>query len=107
MHPGRPGNRLGTRWRGKLPVPPRAHPLVRRLYGEMNAQMTTVGEVAQRSGLSSDTLLKWRGRHVPTLQNFEAALNALDLELRIVPRAAPAAAAAPRPRPHTTEGARA
>lgn len=81
-----PGNRLGTRWRGKLPIPAGAHPLVRRFIEELNDQDTTLTEVAQRSGIDRQTISHWRYTTVPTLAMFEAALNAIDLELVIRPR---------------------
>ena len=77
------GNTHGTRWRGKLPVPAHAHPLVRRLIAEMNRQRTTLSEVSDRAGLRRGTVSDWRYRREPTLSNFVAALNVLDLELVI------------------------
>lgn len=79
-------NRAGTRWRGKLPIPRHAHPLVRRFFRELNEQKTTIGEVAARSGQRPGTISDWRYRRNPTLPSFEAALAALDLELSIRPR---------------------
>lgn len=80
------GNRVGTRWRGKLPVPPGAHPLVRRFVEELNAQDTTITEVADRSGVDRHTISGWRYSACPTIDLLNAALNVLDLELVIQPR---------------------
>lgn len=74
-------NSTGTRWRGKLVVPIHAHPLVRRLFEEMNRQMTTVSEVADRAGLRRGTISDWRYRRSPNVADLEAALNVLDLGL--------------------------
>lgn len=76
-------NHLGTRWRGKLPIPKHCHPLVRRFFEELNEQQTTVTEVAERAPFRRGTISDWRYRKEPTLSNFEAALNVLDLELVI------------------------
>lgn len=83
------GNREGTRWRGQVPIPRRCHPMVKRFIRELNRQQTTLTEVADRAGLRRGTLSDWRYRREPTLSNFEAALNVLDLELLIVERNTP------------------
>ena len=80
------GNRLGTRWRGQIPIPPKAHPLVRRLIRIANAKQVTLTEIAMESGVSPKTISDWRYRSAPSLTNFEAALNALGYELKIVER---------------------
>jgi len=84
--PRRPGNRLGTRWRGQIPIPPKAHPLVRRLIRIANAKQVTLTEIALESGVAPKTISDWRYRSAPSLTNFEAALNALGYELKIVER---------------------
>lgn len=82
------GNAQGTRWRGKLPIPPHAHPMVRRLFREMNSQMTTIGEVAARAGLRPGTISDWRYRRNPKVGDLEAAFNVLDFELSVKRRVA-------------------
>lgn len=77
-------NRQGTRWRGKLPIPPHAHPLVRQFFRELNEQKTTIREVAERASFRCGTISDWRYRREPTLSNFVAALNTIGLDLRIV-----------------------
>jgi hypothetical protein len=74
------------RWRGKIPIPKHAHPLVRQFVERCNDEQTLIGEVAVRAGLAPDTVSDWRYRRSPLLDNFVAALNALDLELVIRPR---------------------
>lgn len=78
------GNPYGTRWRGKLPIPQRAHPLVRELFAEMNRQMVTMRELGQRAGMRYQGLSAWRYNRNPYLPNFIAAANSLGLELRLV-----------------------
>jgi len=80
------GNRLGTRWRGQIPIPPKAHPLVRRLIRIANAKQVTLTEIALESGVAPKTISDWRYRSAPSLTNFEAALNALGYEIKIVER---------------------
>lgn len=77
------GNTVGTRWRGKLPIPAHVHPLMRRLFCELNAQRTTITEAAGRSGLRRETISDWRYRQEPRLSDFNAVLNAIGLELCI------------------------
>ena len=80
------GRVTGGRWRGKHLVPERAHPLVRRLFVLINRDGCTLEELAARSGVDSQTLNSWRSRKSPQLVTFEAMLNALGFELRIVHR---------------------
>lgn len=80
MRPKYTGNNV----RGKITIPDHAHPLVRRLIAEMNEQQTTFAEVSARSNVGVDTIRFWAGRHMPRLDTFEAALNVLGYELKIV-----------------------
>lgn len=77
-------NRMGTRWRGKIPIPPHAHPLIRQLVRRANQEMTTLSEIADRAGMPRATISDWRYSRMPRLDNFEAALNAMGLKLAIV-----------------------
>lgn len=79
-------NREGTRWRGQLPIPDHAHPLVRQFFRELNEQQTTMAEVAKRSAVDRHTLSNWRYRSDASLSNFVAALNVIGLELFIRPQ---------------------
>lgn len=58
-------------------IPPRAHPLVRRLFALMNDQRIALGTVAERSGVAPGTIEDWRARTAPTVPNLEACFNAL------------------------------
>lgn len=73
----------GNNRRGRIKIADRAHPLVRVFIAELNLQQTTFIEVSERSGVGVDTLRFWPTRHVPRLDTFEAALNAIGLELHI------------------------
>lgn len=70
-----------TRWRGKLPIPKSAHPLVRELYRRMNTEAATITEVAETSGLAPAAISDWRYRRQPRVDNLEAAGNVVGLRL--------------------------
>lgn len=74
-----------TKYAGKLKVPQRGHPLVRRFFAMLNEQGTLISELADRAGLHPNTIMYWR-KTTPNLVLFTAALNALDYDLAIVPR---------------------
>ena len=76
-------NRMGMRWRGKLPIPQHTHPLIKQLFQEMNRQMATLSEVAERSGYRRCTISDWRYRTEPRLSDLDAVLNTLGLELTV------------------------
>lgn len=75
-----------ARWRGKLAIPQKCHPLIRRMFEIMNSEQVMISEVAPRAGVCRHTFNIWRKRQSPRLFDFEAALNALGYELRIVRR---------------------
>ncbi|RTL99751.1 hypothetical protein EJV44_04530 [Ancylobacter aquaticus] len=77
-----------ARWRGRLPMPRHAHPLVRQLIMEMNARQMLVSEVAAEAGFRACTISEWRYRRIPKLDLLQAALNVLGLELVILPKRA-------------------
>ena len=63
----------------------RAHPLVRRLFTEMNEQQCSQQTLSERSGINKNTFRSWRTKAVPRLDDLEACLNVLGLELTIQP----------------------
>lgn len=67
-------------------VPEHAHPLVRGFYAAVNAERCRLHEIAGRTNIHVCTLRQWRTRYMPRVDLLDAALNALDLELAIVPR---------------------
>lgn len=82
--PSPKGNHAGTRWRGKLPVPLHAHPIVRRIYVEANRQQATLTEIGERAGLDRHQLSRWGHSIDPRLSDVLAALNTLGLTVKIV-----------------------
>lgn len=69
----------------QLTVPERAHPLVKRLFREMQRQRATFADVASRAGIGIATignLKNARGRN-PQLGTIEACFNALGLGLYV------------------------
>ena len=76
-------NRGRSRWAGRLNIPKKAHPLVRRLFEILNDQHLVVSDIAERAGIKASTISDWRYRRSPSVQNFEAAINALGYELHI------------------------
>lgn len=85
QHPNSDANlafgRGDARWRGKLPIPKHAHPLIKKLFEEANAQQTTMTEIGERANIRRKTMSDWRYRRLPRVDLLEAALNTLDLEL--------------------------
>ena len=65
----------------RLTMPTKAHPLVRRLFQEMNRQQLGVLDLSERSGVNKNTLKDWRTRTVPTIDSLEACFGVLGLEL--------------------------
>lgn len=68
-------------FRGPLPIPQHAHPLVRRLVEEMNERKMGVLDLAKISGIHKDSLKEWRNRALPRLDLIDAAFGALGYEL--------------------------
>ena len=66
-----------------LPVPENVHPLVKRLFSEMNEQQCNYEDLVARAGISRYTLSDWRHRTIPNVVNLDAALGALGLRLVI------------------------
>jgi transcriptional regulator with XRE-family HTH domain len=65
-------------------VPAQAHPIVRFIFQEINAQRVPQEELAERSGVSSSTIRKWRRRErTPNMLQVEAVLNTLGYDLCI------------------------
>jgi hypothetical protein len=71
-----------TRFR-PTPVPSSLHPVVKRLFVEMNEQQCTDKLMAKRSGVNNWTISAWRHRTIPNVRNIEACLNVLGLELYV------------------------
>ncbi|MFP5078257.1 hypothetical protein ACLE20_13195 [Rhizobium sp. YIM 134829] len=67
----------------RLSIPSRAHPLVKRLFEEMNRQQLGVFDMADRVGINASTIKAWRVRTNPTIDSLQACFNVLGLELKI------------------------
>ena len=65
----------------KVGVPTNVHPLVRRLFEEMNYQRIGVLDLAERSGVNKNTIKDWKNRSMPRLDNIDACYNVLGLKL--------------------------
>ncbi len=67
----------------RMPIPQRAHPLVRRLYAEMNRQQIGVTDMAERTGIARNAINDWKDRSNPQVQNLDACFAALGLQLTV------------------------
>jgi hypothetical protein len=65
-------------------VPDHVHPLVKRLFEEMNAKEMTLGALEEKSGVSQHCFHNWRKRTSPRIGDLEACFNALGLRLEPV-----------------------
>jgi DNA-binding phage protein len=70
----------------RLTVPDRAHPLVRRMFEEMNYQRIGMVDLAERSGVNKNTIKDWKDRSVPQVHNLAACFTVLGLELTVARR---------------------
>lgn len=62
------------------------HPFVRWIWLEMNHQCASQEDIAERSGVSSSAMRKWRqGINSPKLVDIEAVINALGYKVVIKP----------------------
>jgi hypothetical protein len=68
-------------------VPTTGNPLVRELFETINRERAQLKVLCRRAGVSSPTVLRWRTGKRVFLDSFEAVLNAMDLELMILPKA--------------------
>lgn len=66
-----------------MPIPRRVNPLVKRLFKILRKREMSVSELGYISGLSFRTINEWKSRNTPSLNNFEACLNALGYRLKI------------------------
>lgn len=58
------------------------HPLIRWIWNRMNADMWVEEDLADRAGVTSSCIRKWRrGERNPRLQELEAVINALGYRL--------------------------
>lgn len=67
-----------------LSIPEHAHPLVKRLYKEMDYQQFGVTDTAERAGVARETIKGWRKSHCPRIGEIEACFNVLGYTLQPV-----------------------
>jgi hypothetical protein len=66
-----------------LTIPDHVHPLVRWIFEEMNRQRIGTRDLAERSGVSHNTVEQWKFRRSPKLDCLEATINALGYDLTV------------------------
>ena len=62
-------------------VPRNAHPLVKRLFEEMNYQQIGILDLSERSGINKNTINDWKRRSMPRLDNIDACYSVLGMKL--------------------------
>jgi transcriptional regulator with XRE-family HTH domain len=67
-------------------IPPRAHPLARRLIEELNAQERSQSWLARKAGVAHSTIDNWKYGTTPSLAHLEACFNALGFDFVVVQR---------------------
>jgi len=67
----------------RLSVPMQAHPLVSRMFEEMNRQQIGMLDLAERSGVNKNTIKDWKTRSIPQVHNLAACMNVLGLDLTV------------------------
>jgi len=72
---------MKPRWRTPIHAPQ----LVRELFDLMAAHKRSMNALARAAGLGVGSISNWGHSHIPSITNFEAALNALGYRLAIVP----------------------
>lgn len=66
-------------------IPEKAHPLVKLLFAELNKHDMSVAKLAEKVGITSQTVILWRTATMPRTDILEACFNALGLTLAPVP----------------------
>lgn len=67
----------------RVGLPKRSHPVIHRLFEEMNAQQIGVLDMSDRTGIGQSTMKNWRDKYSPSVGNVEACLNVLGLTLTV------------------------
>lgn len=67
----------------RVRVPAHAHPLVRRMFEEMNHQQLGILDLADRSGVNKNTINDWKNRSNPHVHNLAACFAVLGLEMTV------------------------
>lgn len=68
--------------KSKIPEGRAIHPFVRFIWRKINEDLWSQEDLAQRSGVSSSAMRKWRlGERSPQIRDLEAVINALGYRL--------------------------
>ena len=73
--------RGAARWGGKLPIPPKAHPLVRELFTLMNERGLLIKDITEATGIGRSTISEWRYSRNPSLHDIIACFNSIGFKL--------------------------
>jgi predicted transcriptional regulator len=61
------------------------HPIVHWIWDQINFQHASQEDIADRSGVASSTIRKWRnGVRSPRVMELEAVVNALGFKIKVV-----------------------
>lgn len=69
----------------RVRIPRNVHPLVVKLFEEMNHQQIGMLDMSERTGIGQSTMKHWRTMCSPSLANLEACYNVLGYELALKP----------------------
>lgn len=64
-------------------IPTNTHPLVSRLFIEMNKQQIGILDMAERSGVNKNTICDWKRRSIPKIDNIDACFAVLGMKLTV------------------------
>lgn len=67
----------------KMKVPTNTHPLVKKLFEEMNHQRIGILDLSERAGVNKNTINDWKRRCMPRLDNIDACYHVLGLKIWI------------------------
>lgn len=64
-------------------VPSNVHPLVRKLFEDMNREQIGILDMSERSGVNKNTINDWKKRSVPNIANLDACFSVLGRKLHV------------------------
>lgn len=67
----------------KHSVPQNVHPLVKKLFEQMNQEQIGVLDMSERSGVNKNTINDWKKRSVPNIANLDACFMVLGKKLHV------------------------
>jgi hypothetical protein len=69
--------------RGHYKLPQGVHPIVHRLFVELNNRGEPLVKIQEESGVNHATIKNWRNRQRATLENIDAVFNTLGYKLSV------------------------